>query len=84
MDFLWRQMSDKEKEEAKKQVDSIIDSFSKKLSQIKEKKEIDNSIERENFERSEGGEQLKISKKIMLENAPDKNNDFIIAEKKKW
>ncbi len=84
MDFLWRQMSDKEKEDAKKQVDSIIDSFSKKLSQIKEKKEIDNSIERENFERSEGGEKLKISKKIMFENAPESNKDFIIGEKKKW
>jgi len=84
MDFLWRQMSDKEKEDAKKQVDSIIDSFSKKLSTLKDKIEVDNSIERENFERSEGGEKLEISKKIMFENAPDKNNDFIIGEKKSW
>ena len=84
MDFLWRQMSEKEKEDAKKQVDSIIDSFSKKLSTLKEKIEFDNSIERENFERSEGGEQLEISKKIMFENAPESDKDFIIGEKKKW
>ncbi len=84
MDFLWRQMSDKEKEEVKKQVDSIIDSFSKKLSTLKDKIEVDNSIERENFERSEGEKSLEISKRIMFENAPDKNDDFIIGERKKW
>ena len=84
MDFLWRQMSDKEKEDAKKQVNSVIDSFSKKLSQLKEKTEVDNAILREHFERSESGEKLEISKKIMFENAPESNKDFIIAEKKKW
>ncbi|VVB82798.1 Uncharacterised protein [uncultured archaeon] len=84
MDFLWRQMSDKEKEDVKKQVDSIIDSFSKKLSTLKEKIEVDNSIERENFERSEDGKPLEISKRIMFENAPESNKDFIIGEKKKW
>lgn len=84
MDFLWRQMSDKEKEDAKKQVDSIIDSFSKKLSTLKNKIEVDNPIERENFERSEGGDKCDISKNIMFENAPESNKDFIIGEKKKW
>ena len=84
MDFLWHQMSDKEKEEVKKQVSSIIDSFSKKLSQIKDKIEVDDAILREDFERSEEGEPLEISKRIMFENAPDKNEDFIIGEKKKW
>ncbi len=84
MDFLWRQMSDKEKEDAKKQVDSIIDSFSKKLSTLKNKIEVDNSIEREKFEREEGGDKCDISKNIMFENAPESNKDFIIGEKKKW
>ena len=84
MDFLWHQMSDKEKEEVKKQVNSIIDSFSKKLSQIKDKIEVDDAILREDFERSEGGEPLEISKRIMFENAPESNKDFIIGEKKKW
>ncbi len=121
-DFLWRQMSDKEKEEVKKQVDSIIDSFSKKLSQIKQKIEVDNSIEREKFEREENSVSLinshptpdpahitltstsrnrsptqrgnnsiretskicELDKRIMFENAPEANKDFIIAEKKKW
>ena len=83
MDFLWHQMSEKEKEDVKKQVDSIIDSFSKKLSTIKEK--IDEQfIERENFERSEEGNPAEIKKEIMFENAPESNKGFIIAEKKRW
>lgn len=83
MDFLFHNLSEKEKEEIKKQVDSIIDSFSKKLSKIdKEVKE--EGIVREKFEREEGGEVQKISRQIMLENAPESNKDFIIAEKKKW
>jgi len=84
MDFLWHQMSEKEKEEVKKQVNFIIDSFSKKLSTLKEKIDVDGSVERENFERIEGGEPLEMSKQIMFENAPESNKDFIIGEKKKW
>jgi Asp-tRNA(Asn)/Glu-tRNA(Gln) amidotransferase C subunit len=83
MDFLWHQMSEKEKEEVKKQVDSIIDSFSKKLSTIGGKIE-EEFIELEKFEREEEGEPLEISKRIIFENAPESNKDFIIAEKKKW
>jgi Asp-tRNA(Asn)/Glu-tRNA(Gln) amidotransferase C subunit len=83
MDFLWHQMSEKEKEEVKKQVNSIIDSFSKKLSTIKDK--IDEQfIEREKFERDEEGNASEIKKEIMFQNAPESNKDFIIAEKKRW
>lgn len=83
MDFLFRKLSDKDKEEIKKQVDSILDSFSKKLSSLKEK--VDESfIERENFERAEGGKAEELSREILFENAPDKNKDFIIGEKGKW
>ena len=83
MDFLFHEMSEKEKEEVKKQVNSIIDSFSKKLSTIKEK--IDEQfIEREKFEREEDGNPAELSKQIMFENAPESNKDFIIAEKKRW
>ena len=81
MDFLFHNLSEKE---IKEQVDSIIDSFSKKLSQIKTKIEVEYGIISEKFEREEGGEKCDISKRIMFENAPDKNKDFIIAERKKW
>ena len=83
MDFLWHQMSEKEKEEIRKQVDSIIDSFSKKLLTIKEKIE-EQFIEMEKFEREEEGNPDEIKKEIMFENAPESNKDFIIAEKISW
>jgi Asp-tRNA(Asn)/Glu-tRNA(Gln) amidotransferase C subunit len=84
MDFLWHNISEKEKEEIKKQVDSVLNSFSKKLATLKEKTEVDNSIEREECTREEGGDISDLSRKIMFENAPDKNEDSIIAERKKW
>ncbi len=83
MDFLFHKISEKEKEEIKKQMDSILKSFSKKLSEIKGDVG-ENFIERDAFEREEDGKQLEMSKEIMFENAPEKNKDFIIAEKKKW
>jgi len=83
MDFLWHNISEREREEIKKQVDSILNSFSKKLSTLKENVG-EQFIEREECTREETGNSLSLSKKIMLENAPDKNEDSIIGEKKKW
>ena len=85
MDYLWHEVSEKEKEKIKKQAKSIIDSFSNKLSKI-DKKMPEPLIEREKGEREEGDgkEDKNFSRNIMFENAPQENNDFIIAEKKKW
>jgi len=84
MDFLYHKLSEKEKEELKKQVDSILNSFSAKLSKI-DGKAGDSSIEREKFERTENGEQDKsFSREVMFKNAPEKSKDFIVAERKKW
>tara|TARA_Y100000310_G_scaffold328062_1_gene395454 strand:+ start:4918 stop:5217 length:300 start_codon:yes stop_codon:yes gene_type:complete len=45
----------------------------------------DSSVERDEFERSEeDGDSLEIDRKIMFDNASNKNKDFIIAEKGKW
>ena len=52
MDFLWHSVSEKEKEDIKKQAKGIMDSFSKKLSSIKEKIS-EPIIERDDFERIE-------------------------------
>jgi Asp-tRNA(Asn)/Glu-tRNA(Gln) amidotransferase C subunit len=83
MDFLFHKISEKEKKEIKKQVDSILQSFSKKLSGIK--KDIgESNVEREEFEREEDGESSELDREVMFDNAPEKNDDFIIAEKKKW
>jgi|TARA_Y100000310_G_scaffold255183_1_gene262470 Asp-tRNA(Asn)/Glu-tRNA(Gln) amidotransferase C subunit len=85
MDFLWHEVSEKEKKEIKEEAKSIMDSFSEKLSKI-DKKISESLIEREEYEREEGESNERDSefKKIMFENAPNKNKDFIIAEKKKW
>lgn len=83
MDFLFHNMSEKEREEIKKQVDSILKSFSEKLSEIDDRNE-EFFIEREKSERVEEGKPLELDRKIMFENAPEKNSDFIIGEKKKW
>jgi len=72
-------------EEIKADAKKIIDSFSEKLSKIKvpDKEPI---IKRKEFERIDGnGKDCDNDfKKIMFENAPNKNSDFILAEKKKW
>ena len=85
MDFLWHKVSEKEKEGIKKQAKQILDSFSSKLAKIEGKME-EPFIERGKGEREEGkskGEES-FSREIMFENAPNKNKDFIITEKKKW
>jgi len=84
-DFLFHKVSEEEKEEIKKQAKEIMDKFSNKLSKVDEKLS-EPFIEREEFEREE--EERKESnsgfRERMFENAPRKNKDFIIAEKKKW
>ena len=84
MDFLFHNLSEKEREEIKKQVDDILKSFSAKLSKIEGKIE-ESYIEREEFERKEGFQRdNSFSREVMFKNAPEKNKDFIIGEKKKW
>ncbi len=82
MDFLWHKVSEKEKEEIKQQAKKIVDDFSKKLGKVAKIPEP--VIERDEGERAEGNGRVEIDKKIMFENAPEKNDDFIIAEKGKW
>ena len=88
MDFLFHKVSDKEREEIKKEAKSIMDNFSEKLSKVKDKIS-EPLIERDKFEREEASDDSKKTqdsdfRKRMFENAPNKNGDFIIAEKKKW
>jgi len=84
MDFLWHKVFGGEKEDIKKQAKSIIDSFSEKLSKVKKMPE--SLIEREKGERQEGQGKSdeNFSREIMFNNAPDKDKDFIISEKKEW
>lgn len=85
MDFLFHKVSEEEKIKIKEQAKKIIDDFSKKLSRI-EKGAKEPLIEMKEFERQEGKNKRdeSFSRKKMFENAPDKNDDFIIAEKGEW
>ena len=86
VDFLWHKVSDKEKQEVKKQAKEIMDKFASRLEKVESKLREEPLIERVECEREEGrSKECDISfRKIMFENAPQKNKDFIIAEKKKW
>lgn len=81
--FLWHKVSESEKEEIKKEAKKIMDSFSKKLDKVGKIEET--FIERGECERNEGKEKpLEIDREIFFENAPNKNKDFIVAEKGGW
>ncbi len=96
MDFLFHALSDKEKEDIRKEAKKIINDFSEKLSHVRVQEE-EPVVERKNFERAEG-ESSRVPhreapaprpndsdfKERMLENAPEKNKDSIIAETGKW
>ena len=80
-----KKISEEEKNKIQEEAKAIIESFSKKLSEIKNLSE-ESFIERAMSTRTEtktekGNFNLK---KRILENAENKNEDFIIAEKKGW
>ena len=85
MDFLWHNVSEKEKEDIKRQAKKIMDKFSKRLEKVKLGDKPKTSEQGLEFEREENSKnEREIDRKIMFENAPDKNKDFIVSEKKKW
>ncbi len=84
-DFLWHKVSDEEIEEIKIQAKKIMDNFSKKLESVKvlEIKESKVVLEGERKEK-EGKISDPNFRKRMFENASEKNEDFILAEKGEW
>jgi hypothetical protein len=85
-DFLWHVVSEKEKEEIKAKAKQIMDDFAKKLEPVSGKIKEEPFVEREQGERQEGGgeECDKGFREVMFSNAPKKDKDFIIAEKREW
>ncbi len=80
-------MDDKKVREVYSDVDRLLKQFSEKLSSFNEDTE-DFFVVRKNFLRNVGkkadGSENSFSKKIMFSNAPFANENFILAEKKKW
>jgi hypothetical protein len=81
-------MEEKEVEQIKKETMKLLEEFSKTLDKsVKEGEEW--NVEREEDRRKEGEGKEALNEEsdfrgIMLENAPNKSEDFIIAEKKSW
>jgi len=80
-----KKISEEEKNKIQEEAKAIIKSFSKKLSEIKNMPE-ESFIERKTSTRAEtnaekGNSELK---EQILKNAENKNEDFVIAEKKGW
>jgi len=73
-----------DKEQIQKQAKEILDKFASALEKVKTSEE-DSYVDREEFEREEGnGKQCEGFKKKILENAPEKDKDFILTEKGSW
>jgi hypothetical protein len=77
-------MDEKEAERIRKEAKQILDRFGKTLESVKfkekvEKKEVGGF--REEGQGRKGDEEFR---RAMFNNAPNKNSDNIIAEKKKW
>ena len=76
------------KEKIEKEAKQILDKFASALASVeKESKGIDIGVDRDDFERREGngkGCEDKDFKKNFLKNAPEYDDDFIIAERGNW
>lgn len=77
-------MDPKDVKQLEEETKKLLDKFSKSLSSVKSNEEW--NVEREADRRAEkDGEKCDNDfRKIMFENAPQKDDDFIIAEKKTW
>jgi predicted Asp-tRNA(Asn)/Glu-tRNA(Gln) amidotransferase subunit C len=73
-------------EQIKKQAKQILDNFASALASVEKKAKKEEGVERDEFEREEGQEKECDSefKKAFLKNAPEHDDDFIIAEKGDW
>jgi hypothetical protein len=77
-------MDEKQAKKLEEETKKLLDKFSKALGSVKSSDE--SNVEREFDRRKEKeGKSCDLNfRNIMLENAPQKDSDFIIAEKKTW
>ncbi len=80
---LWHKVSKKEKKEIKSQAKKILDDFARKLEKIKTKEE-NFSKDSGMREQCSGWETEQEFRNTMFSNAPDVDEDSIVAEKGGW
>lgn len=83
MAYTWHEVSEKEKEEIRKNAKNLLDEFSSKIDKVKLKEEKEDSKENLRTENS-GWTTDDEFREIMAENAPEFNDNLIIAEKGGW
>ena len=79
-------MEPKEVKQLEEETKKLLDKFSKALASVKTEGKEEWNVEREADRRKEKeGEECDDNfRKILFENAPQHDDDFIIAEKKSW
>ena len=84
MSFVWKKVDEDLKKEIKLKAKKILDNFSKSLEGIEDKKLL-SAVERDKQVREETKVKCdKEFRKLFLENVPEKEDGFVLAEKKKW
>jgi len=81
--FIWHKVSEKEREEIKKQAKDLLDDFSSKIDKIKFEEEYFESEEGLR-EEGDGWETDPEFRDIMFANAPFVDDDSLVAEKGSW
>jgi hypothetical protein len=82
-DFTYHKISEKEKQDIKKQAKKLLDEFSPKLDKIKVK-DSHFSVDSGMREEGEGWNTDETFKSLMFTNAPFVEDDFLVAEKGDW
>lgn len=78
------EISERKREQIRKEAKIIIDNFSKALDKVKIKKKKGCAVVGGFREEGSGIGGNEIFRKIMFSNTPNKSGDSIIAEKKSW
>ena len=81
--FLFHEVSEKEKEEIKQNAKKLLDEFSSKLEKIKTS-DVEHEKKENLREEGKGWETNKEFREFMMDNAPLVENGLIIAEKGNW
>ena len=85
MDFLWHKVTEKEKEEIKQQAKEMMNSFEKELKKVESEKVAIAGVERSHQLRDEKAAYCEPEfRKLFFDNVPQKEGDFLSAEKGKW
>jgi len=84
--FIWHKVSNKEKEQIKRQAKSIMDNFARALDKVKLPKEIAVVERQQDIRQEREGEACtdKDFRKLIFKNAPKKQGNHFVAEKGGW